>query len=563
MLGGAAALPWLATAGETFAQTLPQTPAQLSDAALRQRAFDIRTATARSNLAIPIPPHPDNGDEQRYPNRIGSDSRGLPHNARGEVDLNAYSVLTAAYDSGDPDAFERIPLGGTRKFLNPIGSFAVSLVGPDVTQFAIPPAPALASTARASEAIELYWQSLLRDVPLSEYRDDTSHPLIRAAVDELNKVTDFNGPKVGGRVTPQTLFRGNAWYVDRADTSGRSGRWVTPPGVTDGPVVSQFLLRDAPFSTQFISARIRAYQPIDFLTEYDEWLRVQNGQPAARPVQFESANRFIATGRDLAVYAHLAPSLSWSAAQLLATPAFPPNPSYGGLFPANVATTNLSNPYRNSKTQAGGASSFAQPYFQWLIAQGTPRAIRAAYFQKFRYHRTLRPEAYAGLIHHRIASNVRDYPVHESVLGSAALARSREKFGSHLLSHVYPEGAPIHSSYPSGASIIGAVGATLLKAFFDESLVIPSPLQADPNDPTRTIAYAGTPLTVGGELNKLALNYGTGRSWAGIHWRSDVAAALSLGEDIAIGLLRDERATFRESFAGFSFTKFDGTKITI
>jgi hypothetical protein len=280
-------------------------------------------------------------------------------------------------------------------------------------------------------------------------------------------------------------------------------------------------------------------------------------------VQFEATPRFIATGRDLGTYAHLAPAASWAAALLLGTPAFAANPAYGGLFPGNVATAAPSNPYRTSKTQTGGASSFAQPYFQWLVAQGTPRSIRVAYFQKFRYHRTLRPEAYAGLVHHRVVNNLRDYPVHAALLDSQALARSRARYGSHLLAHIYPEGAPIHSAYPSGAAVIGAVGATLLKAFYDESLVIPNPLQVDPADPTRTIPWTGAPLTVGGELNKLALNYGTGRSWAGIHWRSDVAASLALGEEVAIGLLRDEKATYREKFGGFSFTRFDGTSVAV
>jgi hypothetical protein len=32
---------------------------------------------------------------------------------------------------------------------------------------------------------------------------------------------------------------------------------------------------------------------------------------------------------------------------------------------------------------------------------------------------------------------------------------------------------------------------------------------------------------------------------------------------VAIGLLRDERTTLREAFDGFSFTRFDGSRVTI
>ena len=75
--------------------------------------------------------------------------------------------------------------------------------------------------------------------------------------------------------------------------------------------------------------------------------------------------------------------------------------------------------------------------------------------------------------------------------------------------------------------------------------------------------YNGPRLTVGGELNKMALDYSSGRNWAGIHWRSDAAASVSLGEAAAIAMLRDERATYREEFEGFSFMRFDGSRVTI
>ena len=58
-------------------------------------------------------------------------------------------------------------------------------------------------------------------------------------------------------------------------------------------------------------------------------------------------------------------------------------------------------------------------------------------------------------------------------------------------------------AHPGGATSIGAVTATLLKAFFDESRVITDPVQPDPLDPTRLVPYSGPQLTVGGELNKL------------------------------------------------------------
>ncbi|HWP60893.1 MAG TPA: hypothetical protein VNL14_23560 [Candidatus Acidoferrales bacterium] len=70
------------------------------------------------------------------------------------------------------------------------------------------------------------------------------------------------------------------------------------------------------------------------------------------------------------------------------------------------------------------------------------------------------------------------------------------------------------------------------------------------------------PITAGGELNKVAANIASGRNFAGIHWRTDFTEAFKLGEAVAIGVLRDQRNTYKEAFAGFSLTKFDGTRIT-
>ena len=87
-------------------------------------------------------------------------------------------------------------------------------------------------------------------------------------------------------------------------------------------------------------------------------------------------------------------------------------------------------------------------------------------------------------------------------------------------------------------------------------------MQATP-DGLALIPYVGAPLTIGGELNKLAANVAIGRDIAGVHWRSDATESLKLGEEIAISILRDQRLCYNEDFGGFTFTKFDGTTITV
>lgn len=127
---------------------------------------------------------------------------------------------------------------------------------------------------------------------------------------------------------------------------------------------------------------------------------------------------------------------------------------------------------------------------------------------------------------------------------------------------VYPEGCPAHPSFPAGHACLAGAAVTVLKAFLDESFVIPSPVQASP-DGLSLVPYVGPPLTLGGELNKLAANIARGRDMAGVHWRSDGMAGISLGEAVAIATLRDPKANYSETFAGFALTKLNGATIII
>ena len=137
-----------------------------------------------------------------------------------------------------------------------------------------------------------------------------------------------------------------------------------------------------------------------------------------------------------------------------------------------------------------------------------------------------------------------------------------QKHGSYLLPMPVPRGCPQHPSYPAAHAVITGACITVLKAWFDESYVLPAPVVSTP-DGGSLLPYTGAPLTVGGELNKLAGNHCVGRSFGGFHPRSDIVAGLLLGEAVAISMLADERSTYNETFKGFSLTRFDGTTITV
>jgi hypothetical protein len=110
---------------------------------------------------------------------------------------------------------------------------------------------------------------------------------------------------------------------------------------------------------------------------------------------------------------------------------------------------------------------------------------------------------------------------------------------------------------------------TILKAWFKETTRLVdiglAPVQPS-DDGLSLVPYLGSDagdLTVGGELNKIAANVALGRNMAGVHWRSDATESMKLGEQIAIGILRDQRACYNEAFNGFSLTKFDGTTVIV
>src|SRR5690606_12619434 len=105
---------------------------------------------------------------------------------------------------------------------------------------------------------------------------------------------------------------------------------------------------------------------------------------------------------------------------------------------------------------------------------------------------------------------------------------------------------------------------TILKAWFNEDCPLPNPVVPSP-DGTSLVPYTGSDadrITIGGELNKLAANIGSGRNMGGVHWRSSYVSAFRLGEAAAIGLLRDQKATTNEDVT-FTLTTFDGETIQI
>lgn len=488
----------------------------------RSAALRLREEAAVAESAQPIPPQFANGDETALPRWTGAFTKGLPHTQLGEVEPGAYETLLAALATGKHADFESIARGSGRRLTNPQAAFAYQLEGGDSHRFTCPPPPRFSSPEGTMEMLELYWQALLRDVPFAEY---SSTPLVQQAARDLG-------------VTTETIFRG-ATYGD-----------------LNGPYISQFLWKPVPYLSGYLEQRYRTPAPgIDYLTSYSEWLQIQTGVPPWREPVFDPTPRYIRNGRDLAESVHydFLYQFFLNAALILLN-----------RVPETVLNKNPflspANPYKESKVQEGFVTCGPGEIVDWL-GRVTTAALKAAWFQKWLVHRRLRPEEFGGRVHQTLA-RVAQYPVSSALLNSAAVQEINKRTGTYLLSQSYAEGSPVHPAYPSGHATVAGACATVLKAFFDENGLVPDCVMASADGLSLLPCHDFAP-TVGQEINKLAFNVPMGRDWAGIHYRSDATAGLRLGEDVAISVMQDLVRTYNEDFAGFQFTRFDGTPVRI
>jgi hypothetical protein len=500
---------------------------------------------ARAETRIPVPRQQTNGDEENYPNFIGNYHKGLPHNNIGEVDRSAYRALFNAVSRGTAAAFEQIPLGGDTLLVNPLSGLAFDLEGTDSHQLAIPAFPSVGSQTLADQAVELYWQALCRDVNFTDYAVD---PTAVGAVSELSKLPTYAG------VTAQTLFRG----------------FTTDDAI--GPYVSQLSLSPMNYGPYFMSGQMSMYVPkMDYMTDQDSWLKVQNGQGPFDQNTVDPQPRYIRNGRDYAMFVHNDPLAGL----------FMTFYNAGILLFEKGAPLNPGNPYRGYQKQAPFAT-LGVPYFLGMMGEAATRAFKAVWYAKWFVHRALRPEAFGGLVH-MIMTGQAHYPLHKDILDCNAVKNVASRYGSYLLPQAFPEGCPQHPSYAQGHGSMAGACATILKAAVDGSFPYHElPNSITPSGPVDTgvttivtasgdglslILYTGADadrLTLNGEINKLASNIGLARNFAGIHWRSDYAQGLLLGEAVALSMLRDQRENYvGENFEGFQITKFDGTTVTV
>lgn len=501
------------------------------------RAAALRSEAAGHDDFVPVPDQVDNHDEELYPDKSGTYTKGILQTGIGLVDLAAYASFKKALTSGDPADFEKITLGGPRTLNGPQGALAFDLECLDSSQFTSPPAPPVASEDYATELVEMYWGALLRDVAFTDY---ASNPIAIQAASELSSMTQYKGPRdASNKVTPNLLFRG-IW-----------------PGEKLGPYMSQFLLQDTTMGAlPVVQKYMTLKKNLDYMTDPTTFLEVQNGMPTGLKSQTDIP-LYLHNGRGLASYTHVDVLY-----QAYFTAYLVLNTINGG----NPAPYNPGNPYVSSKTQ-NGFGTMGQPDIASTLAAVAREALKVVWFQKWCIHLRHRPESGGALVHliKTGKGNTIEATLSPTVLNSQAVQTSFTANSSYFLSQAFPEGSPTHPSYPTGHGTVAGACITVLKFFFDGGFILPNP-KVPSNDGMMLNNYTGSDagqLTVNGELHKLANNVSFGHGiHAGIHWRSDTDTSVQLGEAVALSVLQDRAHTYNEKFT-VSLTKLDGTIATI
>ena len=418
------------------------------------------------------------------------------------------------------------------------------------------------------------------------------------------KLTEGEKNRKRHRVNVENLFRG-----------------ITP-GDQIGPYLSQFLIIGNPelnsnsnspileimdgfiaYGSVRIDQTVRTATPCkDYMTTFDAWVDVQNGADVRGLETYVSKTkingdrlfptyRFMTTPRDLATYVHY-------------------DALYEAYLNACLILLGMGAPFdpgipfqqADVKDKQQGFAHFGGPQILSLVCEVATRALKAARYQKFNTHRRLRPEALAGLIDRykqvqkktiSLGANEIEAlkPIKKLVdaldqvgLLDLVAAHNQQQNQTHsdrqkdaskdttsyLLPMAFPEGSPMHPSYAAGHATVAGACVTIPKAFFDHGWRLDLGMEKgkyiayEPNEKGDGLqkVLVNQPLTVEGELNKIASNISIGRNWAGVHYFTDYIESLRMGELIAIGILEEQKLTYGENFT-MTIPLFDGGTIRI
>lgn len=577
-----------------------------------ESALRIRIDAAKAAHHRPHPRHVSNGDEERYSaaHYPMSFTKGLDHDfGLGLVaEKRHFEAFRNCIDEGWIEAFTaRVPVPlsegcARRKWEAPTAGTAYDLEGPDAQAVTMPPAPALCSDELAFEMAEVYELALLRDVPFQSFDQDggPGDGQIDDAIARLSALPYAGAgfpsrPRMtaGGSLTRQTIFRGSAPGVEKGPYLSQfmwigSGNQAGSSGVADGVIT---------YGAQGIDQRVLVAEPgDDYMQDWQSWYDVQQGfdvNKCSPGQKLSGKRRFICTPRDLATYVHFDALYQayLNAALILLGMGTPFDSGIGKLSGMREMYNPLNQP-TGTPQNTGGFALYGGPHILTLVTEVATRALKAVRFQKFNTHLRLRPEALAARME-KAAEIDKTFPalcgcfseMREQIGDTVKAVESFNPTGTALLPMAFAEGSPMHPTYGAGHATVAGACVTILKAFFDTGTVfginadkgschagqpgfyhdIETPLFFAPGKGCETLEphKIRCPLTLEGELNKLAANISIGRNMAGVHYFSDYYDSLRMGEQIAIGMLEEQAMCYPTDQVVFSLATFDGDCVRI
>ncbi len=418
------------------------------------------------------------------------------------------------------------------------------------------------------------------------------------------------------KLTAQTLFRGSSPGVEVGPYLSQfmvigNGDHNGAGSVADGRIG---------YGVLHVDQRVPvALEHCDFMQDMASYVNAQRGlKPTREEYEPDAAHggrtkrRFITTPRDLATYVHYDALYEayLNACTILLGMGTPFDPSFDHLSGVGAAAGN-----GRTRRNAAGFALYGGPHILTLVTEVATRALKAVRFQKFNNHIRLRPEAlaarielercYPGLaaaaqatVPPALLKHMAKY--HQALDGNGgdgdstlAAIHKLHHCQTYFLPMAFPEGSPMHPAYGAGHATVAGACVTILKAFFDTSSVLVKTNTAKDGappkyavrfkryDPTKDqgvifrvsdggakltpecpetddIVPVEVPLTLEGELNKLAANISIGRNMAGVHYFSDYYDSLRMGEQIAIGVLEEQALTYPTDPFVLSLPGFDG-----
>lgn len=420
------------------------------------------------------------------------------------------------------------------------------------------------------------------------------------------KLTPAESARRRGQLSPSSAFRGITQgddigpYISQFLLVGNRGLdGQTPRSVADGRIS---------YGAQTVDQRVQDVRNVDYLDKWDEWLDVQNGADFRGQEEYVNGQtKFIAAPRDLATYVHHdALYQAYLNACLIML-------GNGVKFDPGIPFQE-----EDRRDHQQGFAHFGGPHILSLVTEVATRALKAVRFQKYNVHRRCRPEVLAARIHkyeklkdsapeiNAMIDDVNFKAILDKIDAKNAQYKDPDSQKNYLLPMAFCEGSPMHPAYGAGHATVAGACVTILKAFFDCKAPLSvlgdvSNLQGqEKTDFKRVAKYFGdntslekdhvaghnagyvssssghalrlvpilnqdgepATLTVEGELNKLASNISIGRDWAGVHYFTDYYESLLMGEQIAIGILEEQKLMFGENFS-MTIPLFGGGTIRI